>query len=596
MMGRALADDIRNKRKTLTHKSGVGRLSRRSALSLFGLGGVAACSPAMDARRNAATSASGRFEHGVASGDPHARSVILWTHITPDGTSPVNVSWEIDRDREFPNPLTGTAQARAVRDFTVKVEADGLEPGTDYFYRFRVGEEVSPTGRTKTLPEGDVDALRFAVASCSNYEHGYFNVYDLIAQMNAEEGGVAFDALLHLGDYYYEYGANIYDAPDKPKGRVHEPANEIITLEDYRGRHAQYRRDPNLQSVTAAMPLIAIWDDHETSNDSWRGGAENHDASEGEWSARKEAALRAYYDWMPVREPAPGRAREAFYRHFQYGDMLTLVGVETRLTARAEPFVLENFTDEIVADPDGFKANRINDPSREMLGAEQRDYIVDTFAQSKADGVAWRMLANQVIIGRLLTPDFTPYVTQEATAAIEKDWPGIHDFLTLSKYSLPFYPDSWDGYPVARERFYSALDQAGVNDVLVVTGDAHEFWANDLTREDGTKMGTEFVTSSVSSKTLTAYLGDGTAEHNLLLTRENSDARYYNALHNGFISLTIRPRRAVVDMWAVDRVNSPDYNAFLTAQFIVRKSGDSLKITRPKGLNVPQRALFHGLG
>lgn len=580
-----------------THKSGIGHLSRRSALSLFGLGGVAACSPAMDGRQNQAVATTGQFGHGVASGDPSATSVILWTHVSADQDGPVDVIWEIDQDPNFSDPLTGQTQARLVRDYTVKVEAIGLEPGRDYYYRFRVGETLSPVGRTKTLPEGETKDVRLAVVSCSNYEHGYFNVYDLIAQKNADEGGQHFDALIHLGDYYYEYGANTYDAPNKPGGdRIHEPANEIVTLDDYRTRHAQYRRDANLQAVTAGMPLIAIWDDHETSNDSWRGGAENHDESEGDWAARKEAALRAYYEWMPVREPEPGRAREAFYRHFQFGDLLTLVGVETRLTARAEPFVLENFTDEIVADPDGFKANRINDPTREMLGTEQRDYIVETFAQSKANGVGWRMLANQVIIGRLLTPDFTPYVTEEATKAIEKDWPGIHDFLTLSKYSLPFYPDSWDGYPVARERFYAALDLAGVNDMLVVTGDAHEFWANDLTREDGTKMGAEFVTSSVSSKTLTAYLGDGTADHNLLLTQQNPDALYYNALNNGFMALTITPKTTTVDMWAVDKVNAMDYNAFRTAQFTVKKQQNSLKITRPKGLNLQQRALFHGLG
>lgn len=577
------------------HKSGL-RTTRRGALALLGLGGAAACSPALDPLKNDAVSSTGTFEHGVASGDPLASSVILWTRVTPSADGPVDVAWEIDTDKDFSNPVTGTAQARAVRDYTVKVDASGLESGRDYFYRFIAGDQTSPVGRTKTLPEGETKDVRLAVVSCSNFEHGYFNVYDLIAQKNDAEGGAHFDALIHLGDYYYEYGANVYDAPNKPEGRIHEPANEIISLSDYRTRHAQYRRDPNLQAVTAGMPMIAIWDDHETSNDSWQGGAENHSENEGSWEDRKTAALRAYYDWMPVREPAPGRAREAFYRHFQFGDLLTLVGVETRLTARAEPFVLENFTDDIVADPDGFKAERINDPSREMLGAEQRDYIVETFAQSKADGTHWRMLANQVIMGRLLTPDFTPYVTEEATKAIEKDWPGIHDFLTLSKYSLPFYPDSWDGYPVARERFYAALDQAGVNDMMVLTGDAHEFWANDLTREDGTKMGAEFVTSSVSSKTLTAYLGDGTEDHNLLLTQSNPDARYYNALNNGFIELTITPKKTTADMWAVDRVNSRDYNVFRAAQFTVRPRQNSLKITRPKGLNLAQRALFHGLG
>jgi phosphodiesterase/alkaline phosphatase D-like protein len=577
------------------HKSGVAT-TRRGALALLGLGGAAACSPSVETLRSGEQSARGTFEHGIASGDPMASSVILWTRVTPSETGAVTVIWEIDTDPLFGNPVSGQSEARASRDFTVKVEPTGLQAGTVYYYRFRAGDETSPTGRTKTLPAGKTDQVRFAVVSCANYEHGFFNVYDLIAKR-----GERYDAMLHLGDYYYEYGADVYDAPDKPAGRTHEPVHEIVTLADYRTRHAQYRRDPNLQAATAMMPLIAIWDDHETANDSWRGGAQNHQPdTEGPWEDRKAAALRAYYDWMPVREPVPGRAREAFYREFQFGDLLTLIGVETRLTARAEPLIIEDYIEEIIADADGFKRQYLEDPSREMLGAEQRDFIVDSFTRSKADGVRWRMLANQVILGRLLTPDFTPYVTEEATTAIEKDWPGIHDFLTLSKYNLPFYPDSWDGYPAARERFFAALDDAGVNDLLVVTGDAHEFWANDLTRNDKTPMGAEFVTSSVTSKTLTAYLGDATAQHNLLLTRENDDARYYNALNNGYIEVELGRNSGKITMYAVDKVNDRNYGNFRAASFSLKprtKDGkETLRIGKPRGLNIAQRALFAGLG
>lgn len=581
-----------------SHKSGI-QTTRRSALALLGLGGVVACAPNMETMTATNVAATGTFEHGVASGDPTANSVILWTRVSPDSAQPQTVIWEIDTDPEFSAPMMGDALTNAARDFTVKIDADGLMPGTVYYFRFRVGDQVSPVGRTKTLPEGSPEQLRFAVVSCANYEHGYFNTYDLIAQRQIS-GEADYDALLHLGDYYYEYGADVYDAPDKPSDRVHEPAHEILTLEDYRQRHAQYRRDPSLQSVTGAMPLIAIWDDHETSNDSWRGGAQNHNEGEGPWEDRKQAALRAYYEWMPVRDPVAGRARETLYRSFQFGDLLTLVGVETRLTARAEPIVIEEHVDEIVNDSDAFREQYLNDPSRDMFGREQRDFIVSEFSKSKEAGVKWRMLANQVILGRLMTPDFTPYVTQEAVEAIEKDWPGIHDFLTLSKYGLPFYPDSWDGYPVARERFYDALEREGVHDVLVVTGDAHEFWANRLTRESGTPMGAEFVTSSVSSKTLTAYLGDATAQHNLLLTRENDDARYYNALHNGFIDLELGRKRGKVTMMAVDRVNDWSYQAFEAASFTVSnrtvEGKETLRIGRPKGLSLTQRALFMGLG
>jgi len=402
--------------------------------------------------------------------------------------------------------------------------------------------------------------------------------------------------MIHLGDYYYEYGA--LDTP-RVADRIHEPSHEIIELTDYRQRHAQYRSDAALQSATAAMPLIAVWDDHETSNDSWQTGAQNHQPeTEGHWETRRQAALRAYYEWMPVREPRAGHVRSDIYRNFRFGHLANLTCVETRLTARAEPIIIESYIDEITSagGADKFRDEVLYAPGREMFGADQQDFIIDALSQSKQDGVTWRLLANQVIMGRLLTPDFTPYISEEATKRIEIDWPEVRDFLTLSKYNLPVYPDSWDGYPVARENFYAALETAGVNDMLVLTGDAHEFWLNDLTSEAGTKVGMEVVTSSVSSQTLTAYLGDGTAEHNLLLTKENPDAKYYNALKSGFVDLTLTSKQAVVRMMSVDTVLSRDYIVSETARFKITKSGKSIKAKSPKGLSLTQRALFHGLG
>ena len=231
-----------------------------------------------------------------------------------------------------------------------------------------------------------------------------------------------------------------------------------------------------------------------------------------------------------------------------------------------------------------------------MFGTDQQDFIIDALSQSKKDGVTWRLLANQVIMGRLLTPDFTPYIDEGALELIEADWPEVRDFLALSKYNMPVYPDSWDGYPVAREKFYAALNAADLNDMVVLTGDAHEFWVNDLTSEAGKKVGLELVTSSVSSETLTAYLGDGTPEHNLLLTQKNEDARYYNATRSGFIDLMLTPKKVAVTMFNVDTVLSREYTVSETARFTLRKSGDTIKAASPKGLSMPQRALFHGIG
>jgi len=571
------------------------KLTRRGIMSLGAGAGLAACtSPKPTSGRNESRSVMGVFSHGIASGDPAKDSVILWTRITTQADGDVSVIWEMSETDAFSKITTsGEVTTNAARDYTVKVDAGGLKPDTTYYYRFRAGKTHSPIGITKTLAVQDIDSLRFAIVSCANWEHGYYNTYDAIAK-RAEAN--PYDALIHLGDYYYEYGAaETAEIPD----RIHDPKHEIVNLSDYRRRHAQHRSDRALQAATAAMPLIAVWDDHESSNDSWKEGAENHQAeTEGDWDSRRQAALRAYYEWMPIREPQPGRVHEQIYRNFDFGSLASLTCVETRLTARAEPFVLEAHIDEIEAEggADKFKAEKLYDPRREMFGPDQQDFIVKTLRQSKSDGKTWRLLANQVIMGRLLTPDFTPYIQEDTLAQIETFWPEVRDFVTLSKHNLPVYPDSWDGYPVARENFYAALDDADINDLLVLTGDAHEFWVNDLTSESGTKIGMELVTSSVSSKPLAKYMGAATADHNLLLTKENPDARYYNALQNGFIDLTLTEKKADVRMVAVSTVTSRDYESFDTARFTLRKSGETIKVKSPKGLNLKQRILFHGLG
>jgi len=568
--------------------------SRRTVLGSLGAGSLAACSDTATTPFSSKNERrTGQFAHGVASGDPFANSVILWTRVTPDQDGEVKVIWEVDQDVDFQSlSASGETQTSAAKDYTIKVDAIGLDAGTWYYYRFRIGDTVSPIGRTRTLPENATKEARFAVVSCSNWQHGYFNAYDHIARQAAREN---FDALIHLGDYYYEYGAA--QAP-RIADRVHEPKHEIVSLEDYRLRHAQYRSDAGLQDVTSLMPLIAVWDDHETTNDSWKGGAENHDAGEGDWETRKEAALRAYYEWMPLREPQFGKSRQDLYRAFEWGDLASIVCVETRLTARAEQLIIEDYIDEIDV-PGGaekFKKEKLYAPDRDMLGQDQQDFIIETFKDSKAAKKPWRILANQVIMGRLLTPDFTPYIDETAIQNIEPAWAGVRDFLTLSKYSMPVYPDSWDGYPLARETFYKALSQAGINDMLVLTGDAHEFWVNELTSEGGEKIGMELVTSSVSSETLTAYLGDGTADHNLLLTQSNPDARYYNALVNGYIDLTLTAKKAKVKMVGISTVESREYEAFEAARFTLRPSKETIKVTSPKGLNFKQRLLFAGLG
>lgn len=578
-------------------------ITRRGLLSTGAVAGVAkalsGCGAPQDKTvMSAATSrATGTFAHGIASGDPRADAVILWTRITPQNANggPVKLRWEISPTEDFfDTEYRGTVLASAATNWTAKVDAKGLEAGTQYHYRFLLGEEPSPVGQTRTLPNSGLDSVRFAVVSCSNWQHGYFNAYDHIARQDG------IDAVIHLGDYFYEYGADGYEGTEMAKqGHLHQPRHEIITLEDYRIRHAQYRTDPSLQAMSAKFPMITIWDDHESSNDSWQAGAENHTPeTEGSWDERKQAAMRAYYEWMPIRDPEEGKTRESLFRSLDFGDLLSLVTVETRLTARAEPLVVESFKEDILADggAERFKRDVLGDPSREMYGKVQEDFIVEALRASKDSGKIWRVIANQVIMGRLQTPDLEPYVDETAVAAIEKDWPGVRDMVVLSKFNLPVYPDSWDGYPAARNRFYDRLIENNVQDIFVLTGDAHEFWMNDLTTETGDKVGVEVVTTAVSSETLLKYMGAGTADYALLLTQSNKDARYYNPLHNGYTDITFTRSSADVRMIAVSTTQSLDYTANEVASFSVRPSKERLSISNAKGLNLKQRALFSGLG
>jgi len=350
--------------------------------------------------------------------------------------------------------------------------------------------------------------------------------------------------------------------------------------------------------MSAKVPMITIWDDHETSNDSWRNGAENHNPDEGPWEDRKRAAMRAYYEWMPIRDPQDGGAREAIFRHYNYGDLLSLVTVETRLLARDEPLIIDDYFDMIREDAGTQRFNDILfDENRDMLGEAQTTFIVDTLKTSKAQGQRWRVLANQVIIGRVTSPDLTPHVNPEALDGMAQAWPGVRDFVEFSQYGLPTYADSWDGYPVARNKFYDRLNEAGINDLVVVTGDSHEFWVNDLTDKNGAPMGVELGTTSVCSKTLADYMGPTTADYALLMTQNNADVRYYNPLRSGYLDLELGQNTGIARLMGISTRLSKDYTAELTAQFTLKPmSKGSVKFTAPKGLNLKQRALFSGLG
>ncbi|MEM9014713.1 MAG: alkaline phosphatase D family protein [Pseudomonadota bacterium] len=534
----------------------------------------------------------GIFAHGVASGDPAADSVLIWTRISGvDGAA--EVAWEVASDPDFAIiAAQGVVTTNAARDFTVKAIPEELSPGAQYYYRFLLAGEISPVGRTRTLPIGETATARFAVVSCSNYPFGYFNVYDLIARRDD------LDAVLHLGDYFYEYSTDGYGGEIGRKlGRQHIPAHEVVSLDDYRRRHAQYKSDPSLQALHGAHPMIPIWDDHETSNDSWTGGAENHDpATEGDWAARKRAALQAYYEWMPIRDPKPERVTEAIFRSFSFGDLLTLTAIETRLMARSEPFeysaILPSLqTPEAV---DRFRTQILADESRELLGQAQLDYLERAIRQSVASNQPWRLVANQIIMAKVKTPDITPHVTDEDVAALEKEWDQARAFVAISALGLPYNFDAWDGYPAARNRFYDLVRRAGSDGVIVVTGDTHTWWANDLIAEDGQQMGVELGTHSVTSPSPFApsFLGGRGAEYALLANRDNKDVRYVSGENHGYIDLTITHSDARAEFVAVDTIESLDYNAFVKVAFDIKKTKKGVAFSDADGLGFKEGFLF----
>ncbi|MEE2690548.1 MAG: alkaline phosphatase D family protein [Pseudomonadota bacterium] len=574
-------------------------ITRRRALQTTLMGAAAACTgkPKMTPYSAALDAPEGFFRHGVASGDPDATSVVLWTRLHAEmlSSAPVALAarWQLAADRDFSTILAeGEKTTGPAHDWTVKALAEGLAPGGTYYYRFLVGEVASPVGRTRTLPEGSIDAARFAVVSCTNYPFGYFNVYDQIARRDD------IDAVIHLGDYIYEYGREGYGGKvGAALGREHEPAKECIALADYRRRHAQYKADPSSLAMHAAHPLIAIWDDHETSNNSWKGGAENHDpASEGEWNARRRAALQAYYEWMPVRDPAPDALPEALFRSYSYGDLLTVAAIETRLMARSKQFEYDEIVPTLKTPEDiaRFRDEILWDESREMLGAAQIDFLDRTFRASVAAGQPWRLIANQVIMAEVIAPDLNPHVTEEDIAELEKEWDQARAFVQFSALGLPVNLDAWDGYPAARERFYRTAKEAGADGLIVVTGDTHTWWANDLAMRDGTPMGVELGVHSVTSPSpyRKEFLGGKGAEYAMLTAKDNKYVRYLSGEHHGYIDLEVRKDGATGRFMAVDTIEAPDYNAFEKASFAIRKSDKGVAFGSAKGLSFKEQWIY----
>ncbi|HSE71831.1 MAG TPA: alkaline phosphatase D family protein [Nocardioidaceae bacterium] len=502
------------------------------------------------------------FQHGVASGDPHPTSVVLWTRVTPtaaatpgSGEGPqVSVRWEVATDWSFRTKVrSGSVKTGPARDHTVKLEAAGLQPATTYYYRFVYDGVHSPVGRTRTAPSPDATPanLRFGVVSCANLQAGWFGAYRHLARRGD------LDAVLHLGDYIYEYGPGEYGyGPSNTDIRPHVPAKETVTLADYRRRHAQYKTDPDLQALHAQVPFIVTWDDHESANDAYDQGAENHQAGEGDWAARAAAAVRAYDEWMPVRlgDTVATGDGTALFRRLTFGTLAELSMLDLR-TYRSKQVGLAP-SPVPSADP------ALSDPARTVTGDAQMTWLKDSLSRGTAQ---WKLVGNPVMIA----PVVFPPLPSELSANLN-DVTGL-----LPEDGVAYNTDQWDGYTADRRELFAHLRDHGITDTVFLTGDIHSAWACDLPVDAGTyplgdTVGTEFVCTSVTSNNLDDITGSPPRTSSLTveasIQANNRHVRYLNFDDHGFSVLDVTPARTQMDYYVVDRAR-PDAEATWTASW-----------------------------
>lgn len=515
-----------------------GEIDRRLLIKLGTAGLAALALPGA-----ASAMAAQGFTHGVASGEPGANSVLLWTRYA--AANDIALTAELSESPDFARIAGGgSVTALGEHDHTAKLVVDGLEPGRWYFYRFVAPDGTkSPTGRTRTLPAGPTSGFTIALFSCANMPFGWFNAYGHAAA----RGDI--DLVAHVGDYLYEYPAGDYPSlKEAVPGRAVQPAHELIALADYRLRYAAYRADPDLQRLHQLFPMIAQWDDHEFANDTWKGGAENHNDGEGEWRAREAAAERAYREWMPVADTR--------WRHYQVGDLATIFLPETRITARDRQFEVE----EIIAGGGdaGAKLKRFaetgyRNPARQLLGSDQEKWLFDGFAASTKAGTRWQVCAQQIVMGTLFTPpESAGWFGASPPEAVRRR---VGAAQLAAKAGLPLNMDSWDGYPAARDRLLAAA-QAADADLVTLAGDSHNAWAFDLTH-DGRPAGIEVGGHSVTSPGFEAYTPGIADDVRVKALRASSpQLQWANTKDRGYVSVALTRDRVTANWHNVEGVRT----------------------------------------
>lgn len=503
------------------------------------------------------------FYHGVASGDPLTDRVIIWTRVTPDSgtTGAISVDWKIATDTNITQVVnSGTVSTDAGIDYTVKVDATGLSPNSVYYYQFTALGKTSVIGRTKTTPSGNTDSLRFAIVSCANFEAGFFNAYGAIKNRND------VDAVIMLGDYIYEYETGGYGL-NTTANRTWEPATEILSLSDYRTRYAHYHLDEDLRKLHQQFPWVIIWDDHETANDSWEGGAENHDTgTEGDWFSRKDAGIEAHHEWLPIRT-FPNDTHRIF-RTLSYGNLVDLIMLDTRLEGRMAK--VQGVTIPLVSWPVVDVNNTyLNDTSRKIMSDTQFDWFTASLSNS---ATKWKMIGNQVMVGplRYKLPPFGP------------------------TYVLNV--DQWDGFPAQRQRIFDHILSNNIQDVFFVTGDIHTSWANDLPYVTGTNYdpntgagsaAVEFVGTSVTSPGMPIPFPVSTIQGS------NPNIKYADLTKKGFLIIDINTNRTQSDYYFTVTLDSANSTSNFETSWYVNdgerflRQGTAASVARPSLTSVP---------
>ncbi|WP_062055526.1 alkaline phosphatase D family protein [Aquimarina longa] len=528
----------------------------------------------------------GNFLEGVASFDPTSSSVIIWTRYTP--SSDLNkqdnssVSWQIASDKSFKNVVrSGKFLTSSSRDYTVAINVQDLESNSKFYYRFFDLEtkKVSVIGETITLPKiGDtVTDVKLAVCSCANYAAGLFNVYGAMAKSDA-------DVIIHLGDYIYEYGEGEYGTNENTVAldRVHSPKHEIVTLEDYRNRYKQYRRDEQLQLAHQKKPFICVWDDHEISNDAYKDGADNHQSSEGSYETRKQIAIQVYSEFLPIKSADPAK----IYRSFDFGSILSLHMLDTRIIGRDKQLSYNDFLNPSTGQLDAvaFQAS-LQDPNRSLLGSDQLNWLSGAVSGS---GASWQVLGQQVLMGKMFMPAellillgtivaeisakgtlsektataFKTTLTELTTIKgrlLAGDTTLTATEMTRVKTVVPYNLDAWDGYFVEREQLFGALKG---KKIVCLAGDTHNAWHSTLKNLKGEEVGVEFATSSVSSPGLEQYVGlepQAVAGFEQSLQLLIDDLTYTDASNRGYLKVIFTAGAAEAQWNVIDTIAQEGY-------------------------------------